>query len=278
MRVLIFAGDLSDPAQQRRISALKSIGHELQIVGFRKSEVGVEGIGTHLDLGRVYHQRLVLRLVRTLFAVLKIHKYMRRNGRVDLIYARNLDMVLLAWIMTCLTWMRVGLVYECLDIHGVFTNGGAKQFSARKLERFLLRRITRLVVSSPDFISQYFAPIQRYDGDWLLLENKLWSGVLNKVRPSLKAVSKQHKIRVGWVGNIRCQPSFDILMKLADKRAFDVEVHIHGTVHEHAILHFQHHIAARENVFFHGGYAYPTDLDAIYRDLDLVWSQDMWHS
>jgi succinoglycan biosynthesis protein ExoL len=275
--ILILAGDLTDAAQLRRIYALQSIGHNVQIIGFRKSDKPVTCIGSHLDLGQIANEHLTLRLLKISMAVPVILRFMRQQSHFDLIYARNLDMLFLAWIIRCLTWLKFQIFYEVLDIHGIFTNGGLKQHLARALERFLLRRVSRLVMSSPDFISQYFNPTQGFDGDWVLLENKIWQGVSNKVRPSPKPLRQSHKIRVGWVGNIRCEPSFEILMKLADQME-NVEIHIHGRIHKHALRHFDHHVAARQNVFFHGCYEYPAGLCAVYRDLDVVWAQDLWQT
>jgi succinoglycan biosynthesis protein ExoL len=276
MDVLIFAGDLSDAAQQRRILALQSIGHQVHVVGFRKSDDKIASIGEYLDLGRVDDQNLMGRIVKIMRTIPRTHKHIRGIQSIDLIYARNLDMLFFSWFMRLLIWARAPLFYEVLDIHGIFTNGGIKQPIARFLERFLLRRTTRVIVSSPVFISEYFEKIHRFNGDWCLLENKIWQGALTKLRPSLTA-SHSYKMRIGWVGNIRCQPSFEILMQLADQMD-NVEIHIHGKVHKHALRYFDHHVAARDNVIFHGAYEYPDGLADVYGQLDLVWAQDLWQT
>jgi succinoglycan biosynthesis protein ExoL len=272
--ILILARDLADIAQLRRIQALQSVGYCVQTIGFRRSTNPVTGIGSHLDLGPITNERLGKRLWRIFVSVPVILKCLRQGDHLDLIYVRNLDMLLLAWILRCLTWSSTPMFYEVLDIHSVLTNGGFKQRFTRALEGFLLRRVSRLIVSSPDFITQYFIPIQSYDGDWVLLENKVWHGALNKVRPSLKPRQLQHKIRVGWLGNIRCKPSLKILMKLADNME-NVEIHIHGKVHEHLIPHFDQHVAARRNVFFHGRCDNPVGLSKVYSNLDVIWAQDL---
>ena len=274
--IVVIAGDLADVAQQRRILALQSLGHRVHVMGFRKSNDEVSKIGDHLDFGQINNQDFFTRLRKICSAVPRGFKHLRTCGNIDLIYARNMDMLLFAWMMRVLIWSRAQLFYEVLDIHGIFTNGGLKQVAARKMERFLLRRTTRIIVSSPDFITQYFKKTQGFVGDWRLLENKIWQGSLMKLRSNQTATDR-HNIRIGWVGNIRCQPSFEILMQLADQMAA-VEIHIHGVVHKHVLRHFDHHVAARSNVIFHGSYDYPAGLFDVYRDLDLVWAQDLWQT
>ncbi len=272
--ILIFAGDLSDAAQQRRILALQTLGNQVHVVGFRKCDDKIASIGEHLDLGRTDDQNLTGRIGKILWAIPCTLIHIRGLQKIDLIYARNMDMLFFAWFIRLLIWARAPMFYEVLDIHGIFTNGGFKQPLARFLERFLLRHTTRLIVSSPDFVSEYFKKVQGFQGDWRLLENKLWQGALTKLRPRFTA-SHRDKIRIGWVGNIRCQPSFEILMKLADKMG-NVEIHIHGKVHKHALRYFDHHVAARENVIFHGAYEYPDGLADVYGQMNLVWAQDLW--
>ena len=272
--IMVFAGDLADAAQQRRILALRSLGYQVSVIGFRKSDDPISMIGEHLDLGRINNGKLTERIRKICGAIPNSLKHIRQQKNIDLIYARNMDMLLFAWLIRLLTWSRIQIYYEVLDIHGAFTNGGLKQTFARTAERFLLRRTGRLIVSSPDFISQYFDKIQGFKGEWRLLENKIWHGSLTKVRPSYKR-SETDKMRIGWVGNIRCQPSFQILMRLADHMD-NVEIHIHGTVHNHALLHFDHHVAARLNVIYHGPYEYPKGLFDVYRSVDLVWASDLW--
>jgi succinoglycan biosynthesis protein ExoL len=274
--IVIFAGDLADVAQQRRIMAFQSLGHAVHVVGFRKSDDPIVGIGDVFDLGQIPNQHLFGRLRKICRMIPRTLKHLRQLENIDLFYARNMDMLFFAWIMRVLMWSRAQIFYEVLDIHGVFTNGGIKQILARGLERFLLRYVARVIVSSPDFITQYFTKVQQFSGDWALLENKIWQGTVSKVRPVYKD-NRNVKLRIGWVGNIRCQPSFEILMKLADQMQ-DVEIHIHGIVHKHALHHFDHHVAARSNVIFHGAYEYPSGLSDVYRDIDLVWAQDLWQT
>ncbi|MEM6905213.1 MAG: glycosyl transferase, partial [Pseudomonadota bacterium] len=142
----------------------------------------------------------------------------------------------------------------------------------RWAERRALGVVRRLVVSSPGFISHHFAP-QGWRGETVLVENKLWFGSDPPPRPMPR--SRAGPWRIGWVGTIRCQPSFDLLYALAEARP-ELEIVIRGAVHTHAVADFDARVAALPNLAYEGAYTYPTGLAAVYGDLDMVWAQDLW--
>tara|TARA_R110002096_G_scaffold377058_2_gene570935 strand:+ start:16262 stop:18241 length:1980 start_codon:yes stop_codon:yes gene_type:complete len=276
MNILIFAGDMADTAQQRRIASLHRLGHHPRIVSFRKSAIPLDPSVDHLDLGEIHQGRLGRRALQILRSLPRIVTFVRAKPAVDVTLARNLDMVYLAMVCLWISRRKSPVVYECLDIHGIFMRGGIKQRLSRWAERMALRRIAHLVVSAPAFITQYFAPLQGYTGDWRVLENKLWFDETPS-RPTPTPRDANLNIRLGWVGNIRCQASMDMLMAVADQRD-NVEIHIHGRVHDHALIDFHDRVAQRENVTYHGPYEYPDGLKSTYAECDLVWAQDLWQT
>jgi|GEM_PF-266515 len=275
-RILVLAGDLSDAAQQRRIAALMANDNDVSVVSFRKKSCDFEVAKQHLDLGDIKDENLAARACKLVKSVFKMRRFVQQMPKLDVIYARNLDMILMAWLCSLLTHHKPHLVYEVLDIHGIFIGDGFRQRLARAAERFMLRRISRLVVSSPDFLDRYFRPLQGFHGDAQILENKLWLGPHSQERPSAKPRPTRSIVKMGWVGNIRCAKSMNVLMRIAEDHEQTVEIHIHGHVHLHAIPAFHDQISARCNVIFHGAYKYPEDLKSIYADCDLVWAQDLW--
>ncbi|MEG7700648.1 glycosyl transferase family 1, partial [Listeria monocytogenes] len=78
----------------------------------------------------------------------------------DVVYVRNLDMALVAWASARLAGSRAPLVYEVLDIQRLMVRPDWVGRIARAVERWILGRSALLVVSSPDFVSRYFAPVQ----------------------------------------------------------------------------------------------------------------------
>ncbi|MGB3315420.1 MAG: glycosyltransferase [Albidovulum sp.] len=279
-RIFIFAFDLGEASQLRRIRSLRALGHDLRIAGFRRGNqtAQAELEAGYVELGRVGNNRLARRAL-TLIAAL--WRFIRQGGGlrgVDVIIARNFDLLLLAWAVrvTC-RGRSVRLVYECLDIHGIFTRRDRIGAAMRWAERRLLRRIDLLIISSPGFLSGYFEPIQAYDGPTALIENKMWFDGAVIPRPTqARPVRSDRPLTLGWVGSIRCEPSLALLTATARHLGDRLQIRIHGNVHRHVLTDFDRRIAELGNVTYAGEYRYPEDLAAIYGGCDLVWSQDLW--
>lgn len=271
--ILFFAPDLSETAQLRRIRSFAQAGHSVRSVSMRKTVVQVDW--PDLDLGQIANEQLGRRLRLALRGLGKLWAYRRQVAQADLIIARNIDMVMLALAARLMCGRRVPVVYECLDIHGIFTGTGRKSRVARWVERFALARVALLVVSSPGFIAHYFGPVQGFGSRWLLLENKLWFPGAALPRPKAE-VHRKGPLVLGWVGAIRCQPSLDLLCAVAGQMGDALRINVRGVIHDHALDDFQGRIAAHPNIHYGGPYEYPDGLVAVYGDCDLVWAQDLW--
>lgn len=109
-------------------------------------------------------------------------------------------------------------------------------------------------------------------------ENKLVFDDGTPARAQVKQQQDDSPLKIGWIGTIRCAPSLEILAQLARARPNDVEIHIHGIVHAHALPDFETILQNTPNMHYHGPYEYPAALSSIYGSIDLVWSQDLWQS
>jgi hypothetical protein len=162
-RVVFFAFDIAEAAQLRRIGSIRALGHRVASVSFRRDNMraGVGPDWPNLDLGPSSNNRYLLRLLRLGRAALRLWRGRDILGMSDVWIARNLDMVLLAVLMRRVSGQRqVRLVYECLDIHGLFTRADAVGAAMRWVERRMLARCDLLILSSPGFLDAYFRPVQ----------------------------------------------------------------------------------------------------------------------
>ncbi|MGH1421204.1 MAG: glycosyltransferase [Hyphomonas sp.] len=281
-KIEVFGFDVAEISQIRRIRAMAALGHNVHSFTMRRDNMNADfqpdWPNTHLY--DTENENLPKRVMVVAKSILKMARHRARIQQADMIFARNLDMLAIAWAARVLAGARqTPLVYECLDINGSLCGDGAKSRLMRAAERFLLRRTQMLVVSSPGFIRQYFEPLQGYDGPWALWENKLAAGAALPARPKTRAPrNPDQPIRIGWVGTIRCAPSLKLLAAVADQLGAQVEIHIHGIVHHHALPGFDEVLNARANMVYHGAYDYPQDLAQIYGSCDVVWAQDLWQT
>lgn len=283
-KLVVFGFDAAEAAQIRRMRSYLDCGFD--VVGFmmRRANMNLDfaPFWENVHLFRTSNGGLPWRVAAVLGSVFKVFLHRRRLAGADAIVARNLDLLAVAIAARAMVRPKPPVIYECLDIHDLMTNPGLKGRVTRALERALLARTSALIISSPAFLREYFAPVQNWDGPVALVENKLWieeGGPERPAPPSGTAPcgwTKDAPLRLAWVGTLRCARSLGILAETADRLGPCVRIALHGAVHYHAVPDFDATLAARPNMTWHGAYAYPDDLAPIYAASDLVWAQDLW--
>jgi succinoglycan biosynthesis protein ExoL len=230
----------------------------------------------NVELGITTEQRLLTRLFVFLRALRVIYGHRRTWRAASFLYARNLDLALLALIGKAVTRCPAPLVYEVLDIHPATTRRGIRSLFLRWLERRVLARCQLLVVSSPAFQRNYFHSTQRYQGESFLLENKWPSVQMSSLTREIPYELTEHEPRwtIGWFGNIRCPQSLEILTELADALPGRVRIYIRGCASLLGERKLMDVIRHRENMVFEGEYCAPRELPAIYSKVHFNWCAD----
>ncbi len=279
-KVLVFAFDIAEAAQIRRIRSFTAAGFEVVSASMRRANMnrGFVPDWPDIHLFVTENESPGRRAATILRAIARMVRHREVVARSDMLVARNFDMLAIAWASRLMQRRhRPRLVYECLDIHGLFTRKDFVGRAMRAAERFLLKRTDLLVTSSPGFVRAYFGPVQNYRGPVAVIENKLWFDGAAVPRPAVpRRRQSGAPLVLGWIGSIRCAPSLGLLMATADRLGNRVRIEIHGAVHHHAVPGFEAAVAARPNVAWFGPYRYPDGLAGVYARCDLVWAQDLW--
>jgi succinoglycan biosynthesis protein ExoL len=278
IKVAFFGHDAGDAAVLRRVRAMQDGG--VAVVGFMmRRQDNVPPEWDNVDLGQTRDGAFLQRIMRV-FSGARIAAD-SRNGlaAADVIFARNLDMLACAFLAKRYANLDIPVIYESLDVHRLLTRTDWIGKIFRGIERRLLRRTIGLVVSSPGFLRNHFE--KHYSGLYepYLVENRLAAASDFGPRPEPAEMGRPSprpdaRLRLGWVGNLRCQRSFDLLCALADRYPDRLEIRLHGQPARIEIPVFEPEIDARANMSFSGRYRSPEDLAAIYGGLDLVWAGD----
>jgi succinoglycan biosynthesis protein ExoL len=151
----------------------------------------------------------------------------------------------------------------------------------RLAERFLLRQVGLLVVSSPGFLKHYYVPAQGYRGPHFVLENRLYPSERAAGAPAVPSGPVLDRGRYRWVvgcfGLIRGQTTFDLITRLADRLRDDVLFYFRGIVTTVDPATFAETVARHDNMVYGGPYVNPDDLAGLYGAVDLVWTLDLEH-
>ena len=277
LHIAYFAPDAADSAIRKRIRAFKAHGAQVLGLTFARARAGpdYQPQWQNVDLGVTQHRNYLARIPKLLLAVLKACRHRSDLEPCAVYYARNIDMLFVAAATRWLLRSKASLVYEVLDVQRAFLGGGAINRIFRWLERQLLKRSDLLVVSSPEFISRYFEPMQSYSGSWYLLENKVAAGQIpdSARHGHLKAGTPWV---IGWFGALRCRRSLEALAAIADALGDRVQIHLRGWVSPTDIPRdaFEDAVGTRSNLTYFGPYLNPADLAEIYNQVHFSWCID----
>jgi succinoglycan biosynthesis protein ExoL len=218
-RIAFFGHDAADAAIRRRVRGFLDDG--LQVTGFmmRRRDPGTLEY-ENVDLGETRDGAFVQRIRQVFAGARRAAADRAKLAAADVIYARNLDMLACAFLARRHAGLVTPVIYESLDVHRLLTRSDFIGKAMRRLERSLLKRTVGLVVSSPGFIRNHFE--KHYAGDYraFLVENRLAPGASYGLRPGVPgpgACGVTRPLRLGWVGNLRCKRSFELLCQLADQ-------------------------------------------------------------
>jgi succinoglycan biosynthesis protein ExoL len=281
VNIVYFVHDLNDPAVHRRMRMFHAGGAVVSLVGFHRGAppAAVDGV-VPWPLGRTADARLRQRALAVLGAALSIPRWRVLFSGTDAIVARQLETLVLAALARRLLAPSVPLIFECLDIHRLMGASGLAGRVLRAVERSLLARCQRLVVSSPHFVRAHFARVHRRLPEVTLVENKALTFEFDD--PLVPEQSPQHPPntpwRIGWFGVIRCARSLRLLADLALACPGAVEIVIRGRVATSVLPHFDAVVAATPGLSFGGPYDRARDLPRLYADVDFAWAIDFYEA
>lgn len=265
-RITYLVHDLGDAAAARRVAAFRSGGARVALAGFfRRSAPAYVAGAQALALGRTHDARLGQRVMRVLHTLIRPGRLTALVRQADIVVARNLEMLAIAALLA-----RRGqvLVYECLDIHRMMLGGGLPGRALRFIERRLLARTSRVIVSSPAFERAYFRKLQHWQGPVELIENKVSAPPQTQARHV-----EGGPWTIGWFGMLRCRRSLAILGALAGNSGGTVRVVVAGIPSPDVFPDLVGEIARMEGVDFLGAYG-PGDLPRLYGQVHFAWCID----
>ena len=274
--IAFFGHDANESTVLKRAAAFVAQGCSVVGFMFRRDRSGLKpgAIFRNVELGSTRDRSYIHRLPRLTLGIWRAARSRGTLRLADVIYARNIDMLAVALAAKVLTGSRALVAYEVLDIQRPFLRQDVVGTIFRVAERVMLRRCALLVVSSPDFVDHYFAPVQGRRTGWFLLENKVPPSALNDRATARKPSGPPWVI--GWYGTLRCRRSLSALCSLADTLADLVEIRLGGrpSLEDLTVAEIEHAIGRRPGMRYIGAYASPADLDAIYGPVHFTWCVD----
>ncbi len=275
-----FCPDVTDASTLKRVQQFMDYGYRVTVFGFRRERYNTAyqppwpniPLGFTTDARYGHRIRALLRAIPALFAHRDVLK------RATVFYARNIDQLLLALLARLICASRAPVAYEVLDIPPILMRRGPVPALVRVIERLCLRRISLLVVSSPAFHRNYYAAVQKYRGDWFLLENKLHPSISSPPSPVRRAAARGRPWVVGYFGLIRGESTFALMTRLAERLQGRILFKFGGILTTVDQARFDEVLRRCPNIVYGGPYLPQQDLEHLYRDVDFTWALDLEHT
>ena len=275
-----FGHDRTDSKVISRIEHLQRLGYQVLGLTYHRVKFNREHKPNweNINLGATEDYAYLQRLKSLLSGVRKVFRERRRLADVDFVFARNIDMALLALAARLITGNRAPIAYEVLDVHRFFLGQRRHHRVFRALERFVLNRCDALIVSSEGYMRHYFEPVQNYRGRWFLLENKVPVGSVRDAGTETRHRPSElgRPWVIGWCGTMRCVESLRMLTEIARRNRDKVQIYMRGFPTETGLEAFKAKIADEPNMIYAGGYKGPEDLAEVYAEVDINWTIELW--
>lgn len=268
-RIVVVSDNASHPRHHRRVEALLQAGYRVTVYTFERQYCWNFTFPTAAEvvsLGQVLDRHYFNRLPKIMRAVLRIWSNERGRPHASLLYAFGLDGAILGYLVA----KHVGaLAYEVGDLRNPTPEKTLFGRLVQVFEDALLARCSLLVTTSPSFLEVFFKKrCPSIANRTLIVENKLSATYVATVqRPSIRLTSEP--VRIGYVGVLRYERTFNPLLKAVSQRRSRYELHIHGD----GILRPLAEASAVENpnIHYHGPFRNPEDLADMYRSLDICY-------
>lgn len=276
--IAFFAHERGDARVMKRIAALQDQGRK--VIGFtfhrERDKADVPPTWENIHLGTTYNRRYFQRLWALAKSAGVLWANRDRIAKCGVIYVVNTDNGLLALLARFFSGRRVPLVLELADIQPVMVGQGMASKVLRAIERFVLDRTALLVTTSPGFVREYFQPVQEYDGEVFLLENKVYpSRRLPEPSSGRDPLSGGKPWVIGCFGALRCRRSMEIMHELASELGDRVHIVLRGYPAGTIAEEFDGLLGDLPNLEFGGSYFYPDELAEMYAAIDFNWAIDM---
>lgn len=282
--VAVFGHDAHESTMRKRIAGFQAAGRRVKGFTFARprpeDSAPPDPFWDDVHLGTTRDRNYARRLPALGAALPRILRHAGAIREARVLYARNIDMALLAAAARRITRSRARLVYEVLDVQTAFLRKDAVGAALRAAERRILAEADHLVVSAPDFVGRWFEPVQHYGGPWHLLENKIPAERI-AAAPSRFARRLRHPpldgpVVIGWFGVLRCLRSLEMLEALAERLGPRVRIVLRGKLAEELIPRPRLVEAERRcaNLRFEGPYSSPDDLADLYGGVHYTWALD----
>lgn len=200
------------------------------------------------------------RLSRRIFPYKQIRKIYMENCDDSIFYVFGYELAKKVFTVGCRNF-----VYEEADVNSAKFKNPLKRLLAIHFDKILAKKSLFTVYTSQGFVD-YLFPNMKQRPNYILLPNKLNSYFIGHNRDAVvkKPIDINH-IKFGFVGLIRYPNTIGRFARIIAEHFPQHEFHFFGDKNSN----LPEVLFKSSNIFFHGSFRNPDDLEEIYRSIDV---------
>jgi len=263
MTIVFIALQLSQPRCIKRIKAFYDAGFQIKVYGFDSGLYNESLKSLPFPVERIIRRdKNQGKLKKIESFITPIKQILRENKGDCLFYLFGYEIASLAFLVGCKKY-----IYEEADVTAARTKNGFVRSLMLGLDRRIIKRSYRTVLTSGGFVSYIFpngAPLDKF----IMMPNKLSTFFDEQKKQEIKPseIDTKH-IKFGFIGLIRYPNTIVRFARVIGREFPQHEFHFWGDVeHEDYI---DDETRGYKNIFFHGRFKNPDDLMRIYEQTDI---------
>ena len=259
-KIVAILASLNDSRFIKRIGIFREFNLDLDIYGFERNYKSPNEFPKDYlihKIGDIKNGSNYIRRVIGLF--LSLNKVFKRYSSDVIYYATTFDIAFICFIC------RRKYIYEVSDMVYVTFPKIIKEI-CRNIDKILVRNSILSFMTSEGF-NEYLFGKNNYN-NVAYIHNKMSPYFKGKERPIHHFNSE--KIRFSFTGLIRYPNTIFRFAKVIGLKFPQYEFHFYGVVEATLTEDFNHLVDTYSNVFYHGPFKNPDDLESIYAKTDIV--------
>ncbi len=257
MKIVFIVGSVSDSHIIKRAVSFKEKGFDVEVHGFHRGVNTVNdfgGLPLHL-MGEMKDQNYLRRIKAEWREVCKV---VNSYPKGSLFYVWGFDLSLICRLKGC------RCIYEISDmVHSKFQSPLRQVF--KMIDKWMIKKSLFTLITSEGFI-EYLG--LEGNSKLVLMPNKLSDVFLERNRPNLYSLND--KIKFGFVGYYRYPNTVLRLARVIGEYYPKMEFHFWGTGPEKVLADVKSMASNFVNVYEHGPFKNPDDLEKVYSTFDIV--------
>ncbi len=263
MQTIIFITlQLSQPRCIKRISSITKAGIPIKVYGFDSGLYNDNLSNLPFSVTEIIKRNKEIGKMKKIIFFAEVIRRILAENRDGIFYLFGFELASIAWLLGCRSY-----IYEEADVSASRIKNKLLKNLLLWYDRMLYRKAKLVVSTSEGFVKYLFAG-KRIPSNIVLQLNKLHpvftDEIRNKVAP--KVIDVKH-IKFGFVGLIRYPNTIIRFAKVIGKEFPMHEFHFYGEPEISSYI--DEEITSYKNVYFHGRFKNPQDLQSIYEAIDV---------